>query len=390
MNRAILKVISFVVVSVTSFAWAQQEQRLQYKFAAKAGEIVGNNRRPPSPRLSSDPPKGVELPKFEGEGQVFTKWPTPMAKNGFLWIALDRSQTDGPLDRLFIDSNGNGHLDDEVAVKPNRIEESYLYFGPVEVILQGEDGPIAYHFNFEGLKSSPLITLSSGGWYEGEITAGSEKVFCTLIDFTVNGTFNDMSPNAWQCDRIRIGKKGEGDMLPVSEHIQIDGKVYRSEIAQSGGCIKLTTVGDVKYGSVKLPDEITEVATESVNGLFIVSQKDGVNKLPIGKHRIIHWIIEREDEKGVGWALKGNMPNDADIFEVSEGIQTVLSVGEPVISNLIITRKSNDEYSFDEDTKGPLGESLELTRNGVRSPAPKLHIKNQDGSYDRTFTFEYG
>lgn len=369
---------------------AQDEQWLQYHFSARAGEIVGNRRRPPSPKLTHDPPDGVELPEFKGEGQVFTRWSTPMARDGFLWIALDRSQTDGPLDCLFIDSNGNGHLDDETAVKPNRADRDYLYFGPVKVIFQDEEGPITYHFNFEGFKASPLITLSSGGWYEGEITVGSKKVPCTLVDYTVNGTFNDTSPNSWQCDRIRIGKKGEGDLIPVGEYIKIDGKLHRLEIARNGAYIKLTTADDVKHGSIRVPDEITEVTMNGENGLFTVRPKDGMGKLPVGKYRIGHWIIERIDEKGIAWVLKGNLPSDSAIFEVREGVQTGLSVGEPIISSLRTNKKSNYECTFYQETKGRQGESMKLTRNGDRPRAPKLHIKSQDGTYDRTLAFEYG
>ena len=35
-------------------------------------------------------------------------------------------------------------------------------------------------------------------------------------------------------------------------------------------------------------------------------------------------------------------------------------------------------------------ERIELTRNGSQPRAPKLHIKSKDGSYDRSFNFEYG
>jgi len=53
-------------------------------------------------------------------------------------------------------------------------------------------------------------------------------------------------------------------------------------------------------------------------------------------------------------------------------------------------RKSGSGYSFSQNLLGQLGERIELTRNGAQPPAPKLHVKNKDGTYDRTFSFEYG
>ena len=76
-------------------------------------------------------------------------------------------------------------------------------------------------------------------------------------------------------------------------------------------------------------------------------------------------------------------------FEIVGDKETELSIGEPIISTLKAT-KSGSGYSFSQNLQGRLGERIELTRNGAQPPAPKLHIKSEDGSYDRIFSFEYG
>jgi len=69
--------------------------------------------------------------------------------------------------------------------------------------------------------------------------------------------------------------------------------------------------------------------------------------------------------------------------------QTKLDLGEPIIAS-VDARKSGSIYSFNQIIKGRLNEHIEMTRNGARPRAPKLNIKNKDGTYDRTFSFEYG
>ena len=99
----------FVLVSQVS---AQDEQWLQYHSSREATQILdqtGSKRLD----LNTSQPDGLKLPQFKGQDQFFAKWHTPMVKDGFLWIALDRTHKQGPYDLLYIDSNGNGALDDE-------------------------------------------------------------------------------------------------------------------------------------------------------------------------------------------------------------------------------------------------------------------------------------
>jgi len=370
---------------------AQQEQWLQYHSSREAGQILGEVGSP-ALELSPEKPTGVKLPQFKGKTQLFTKWPTPMVKSGWLWIALDRTHEQGPYDLLYIDSNGNGSLDDETAVTVYRIDQRSAYFGPVKVIFQVEDGPVTYHLNFSSYQygtADNRLYISSGGWYEGDITVGGEKKHCILFDYNVNGAFNDKSANAADCDRIRISKQGVQDTLFTGNYIKIEETIYQPEIARDGACIKLTKAENVKFGSVRLAESITQFSANGENGLFILKPEKGIASLPIGKYRVYDWAVERKDEKGSNWKLEGTGLGEKNIFDITEGKEAVLSIGEPIVATLDASEREGT-HSFRHSMKGRAGENIVLTRNGAQPQAPKVRISSEDGTYDRTFSFQYG
>jgi hypothetical protein len=378
----------FILVSQVA---AQQEQWLQYHSSREAGQILGEAGSQRM-QLSSEQPADVKLPQFKGKSQLFAKWNSPMVKSGFLWVALDRTHEQGPYDLLYIDSNCNGALDDETAESAYRMDQRGAYFGPVKVIFEIEDGPVTYHLNFNFYQYSTgdnRLYASSGGWYEGDITVGAEKKHCVLFDYNANGTFNDKSANAGDCDRIRISKQGGQETLFTGNYIVIDETLYRPEIARDGACIKLSKAEDVKFGSVRLPESITQLSANGENGLFILKPEKGTASLPVGTYNVYDWAIERQDDNGTNWRLKGSGLGESNVFEVAEDKPAVLTVGEPIITTLDSSEREGT-HSFQHSMRGRFGERIELTRNGAQPQAPKVRIKNEDGTYDRTYSFQYG
>lgn len=370
---------------------AQQEQWLQYHSSREAGQILGEVGSQ-TMHLSTEKPAGVKLPQFKGQDQLFAKWPTPMVKGGWLWVALDRTHKQGPYDLLYIDSNGNGSLDDETAVAAYRTDQRRAYFGPVKVIFEVEDGPVTYHLNYRYYQygtGDNRLYASSGGWYEGSITVGGQKKHCVLFDYNVNGAFNDKSANAADCDRIRIGKQGGQDTLFTGNYIKIEETIYQPEIARDGACIKLTKAENVIFGNVRLAESITQISANGENGLFILKPEKGVATLPVGKYRVYNWAVERQDEKGTNWKLEGSGLSEKNVFDITENKQIELSIGEPIVGTLDASEREGT-HSFRHSMKGRAGERIVLTRNGAQPQAPKVHIKNADGAYDRTYSFQYG
>ena len=386
--QLIMGIVLFLLVSQLP---AQHEQWLQYHSSREASQIFGNAGFNMI-ELSTQQPTGVKLPQFKGQKQLFAKWHTPMVKDGYLWIALDQMHEQGPYDLLYIDSNANGSLEDETAVTPYRTDQRRAYFGPVKVIFEVEDGPVTYHLNFRSYQygtSDNRLYASSGGWYEGDITVGAQKKHCLLFDNNANGAFNDKSVNAGECDRIRIGKQGGQDTLFTGNYIKIDEMLYRPKIARDGAYIKLTKAENVSFGSVCLPESLTEFSANGENGLFILKPEKGVASLPVGKYFVYEWAVERQDDKGTDWKLEGSGPGEKNHFDITEGKQTLLSIGEPIVAALDASEREGT-HSFRHSMKGRAGERIELTRNGAQPQAPKVHIKSADGTYDRTYSFQYG
>jgi len=146
---------------------------------------------------------------------------------------------------------------------------------------------------------------------------------------------------------------------------------------------------DVVYGSVSLPETISQFAADGENGIVDIKPDKGIGQLPVGEYTTRLWMTEREDDQGNTWALTGQSFGDQSLFEVNDSNQIKLDIGEPIIAT-VDARKSGSNYSFNQIIKGRLEENIELTRNGARPRAPKLNIKNSDGTYNRTFSFEYG
>lgn len=392
-NRTcILLAVGISLLVLTSTAGAQDEQWLQYHSEREAQHIVGNVASPNMDFVAGKPP-GVKLPTtFKAQEQLFTTWPSPMAVSGRLWIALDRTNERGTWDRLFIDSNGNGHLDDETAVAAYRTEGTSAYFGPVRVVFQTEDGPVTYHLNFRywryGKRSMGLHAYSAG-WYEGDVIVAGAKKHVMLIDHNVNGTFDDKSTYPDRCDRIRIGRSDTREARFVGNYVEVDGAFYRPEIARDGAYVKLTKAENMCFGNVRLPESITEFSAGGENGLFTRKPENGVASLPVGKYGIEQWAMERKDDKGAQWKLKSTQLFNRGVFDVTVNKEAKLSIGEPIVCTLDVQEKDS-VFSFTQSMKGKLGERIEITRNGVRPRAAKLHIKSEDGRYDQSFTFQYG
>ena len=384
-NYILLAVGISLLVLATS-APAQDEQWLQYHSEREVYQIIGG--RSTSREVTSDKPDNVKLPEFKTKQQFFIEWETPMVKSGRLWIALDRTSEQGQWDRLFIDSNGNGHLDDEEAVKAYRTEQYYTFFGPVKIVFEGEDGPISYHLNFRFFdynEQNRRLYIYQGGWYEGEITVAGEKKNCVLVDYNVNGTFNDKSLQSSESDRIRIGKKGSEDTRFTGNYIEVDDVLYRTEIARDGAFVKLAKAEDVKFGNIKLPETITVFSAGGENGLFTRELKNGVVSLPVGKYRIDHWEIDRKDDKGKNWAIRGSNFSSRGDFEVTEETETALEIGEPVKTSLQATLRGTN-YEFEKSVQGSLGEYVSVTSGGtdVRN-LWKMSAKNEDGTFAKTY-----
>lgn len=371
-------------------AGAQGEQWLQYRSAREAATIVGSLSTV-ALSVSETAPEGVELPEFAGDGPLFARWTTPMVPGGGLWLALDRTNASGLPNSLYVDSNGDGRLSDETATTAYRMDQYYTYFGPVKVVFQVADGPVTYHLNLRFYSSGQTKRLyaSAGGWYEGDLTIDGTTHHCVLLDYNANGTFNDRSADPSRSDRIAVGPGATSEPVFVGKYLDVAGALYEPQIARDGAFVKLAKAQNVAYGTVQVPECISGLSVGGENGQFIRSPENGTIELPTGAYRITAWTIDRQDDNGAKWSLRGYGASGASPFDVAQGAETAVEIGEPVTALLAATGKDGT-YSFSQSLRGRQGESISLMRNGAQPQAPRLNIRSKDGTYDRTFSFSYG
>ena len=364
-------------------AFGQPEQWLEYH--------TGSDARAYHPmKLTTNPPSGVALPKLNAP-PFFARWMTPMDPSGGRWLCLDRTRKTGPYDRLYIDSNGNGRLDDKTPV-PARLDSYMAYFPPAPVTFKGEDGPITYHLMFRFYQfenSPPQLLASAAGWYEGMVNFDGVKKRIQLIDGNVNGTFNDVASDPYDSDRVQV----EGDQTSerfLGRMLEVDGKFFRIEAARDGAFVKVQKAENVTLGQARVPENISEFVAFGENGHFTRKPADGQFTLPVGHYRIIHWTINRKDDKGAAWTMSGyGFPETAG-FEVAADKTATLEIGEPAQALLTANEGANRQIQFSLKFEGRQKESIEILREGQRPGGPKLMLANAQGTVCSTNTFEFG
>jgi hypothetical protein len=365
--------------------FAQTEQWLEYH--SGVSEARGYRWL----ELTTNAPPGIALPKLHAAPR-FARWTTPMDPSGGRWLCLDRTGKSGLYDRLFLDVNGSGRLDDKAAVEAPRSSENVVETGPVRITFKGEDGPVAYHLTFRFYQfngDDERLLVQSAGWYAGMVKIGDRKRQVELIDGNVNGAFNDQGLNASECDRIRV-EGDKADQRYLGRLLEIDGQLYRFEAARDGAFVKLQKAEGIQVGQVRVPDTITEFTAIGPNGHFVRQPVKGEFALPAGKYRIHGWQINRRDDHGAAWSLSGYSFNELADFTVAAENPVTLDIGEPVRTALQAARTPSGEMTYSLRFQGKLGESIQMLRGNELPRGPRLTLASLAGAWRGTNSFEFG
>ena len=317
---------------VAGTAWAQSEQWLEY-------HTSNEGRGYSQVKLTTNPPPNVALPALNplNGTPYFAEWKTPMDPAGKRWICLDRTRKSGPYNRLFIDSNGNGRLDDETPVMA-RVDSNFGYFPANPLIFKGEDGPITYHLAFRFYQygnGQAQLLAQSAGWYEGTVNFDGVKKHLRLLDNNVNGTFNDIGSDPYRSDSVEVDGDKAGERY-LGRLLEVDGKYFTFEADRDGAFVTVQKA-DVTLGSVRMPTNITSFAAFGPNGYFVRQSAKGEFTLPVGQYRVVSWEIQRKDDKGANWELSAYNFPDTNHFEVTASQPVTLDIGEPVKAVLQFT-----------------------------------------------------
>ncbi len=342
-------------------------------------------------RPAKEAPDSDKIPETSQDKPIYVKWKTEMGEGGFRWIMLDKKHKYGLCDVLYIDSDGDGRLDDEQKHQGRQSNQYEVEFSQVPVYFKGEDGPITYHLNLRFSsynKQSTYMYAYAGCWYEGQVSIEGKETRCVLVDYNCNGTFDDKAED-FNSDRLLTGPEQQTHQSYIGNFLELEGKLYRLNVAQDGAFMELTPAPDVAYGTVTVPESITSFAVGGMNGMFERTVENGKVTLPVGQYRVYSWEIARKDKKGVQWKLQGSGFPQKSAFKVEKDVAGNLDIGEPIFSKLDASFR-RDAYYFNQKLIGKSGERISLTKAGRRVEPPKVHIRNKTGEYDRTFALEYG
>lgn len=385
-------------------AAGQQEQWLRYGTSAEPREQIGGTIGQ-RVGVSADPPKGVALPEGAGTSPLFVHWTPPAAGPEGVWVALYRSTKGGPYDVAYIDADLDGQLDDETPAKALQTHQQGDYeeskFGLLKVLLPGEDGPITYHLNLQYFRrrEDRKAYLQPGGWYEGPVSVGDRRLWCTLIDNNANARFDDTTADRRRCDYIRLAPRGDRSFQRYGEDtttrcvgrfVELDGELYRLTVAPDGAFVTLSPVEKAPpMGTVQLGKTVGAFSLLGPQGHFFRTTADGSAKVPAGEYVIHQWQISRRDKSGAQWRIKELGAIQEKPFRVEAGRVATVDLGEPILCK-VTARRVGQKYQINQSIRTRRGDRLDLKRNGTQPMAPTVRIVSADGTYDRSFRLEYG
>jgi hypothetical protein len=363
-------------------AFAQKEQWLEYRINPQGYSYKYLD-------LSTNRPPGVAIPQCSAI-PYFGKWKTPMDTNG-RWFCLDRTRKSGPYNRIYVDTTGNGRLDDKTPIDSKRIDSYSANFDPIKLLFKGEDGQVAYHLQLRSMKYSDdqvRLLLRSAGSYSGTVDVGGRKVGLELLDENVNGCFNDQGEELGNRDCYAIKGEKLGQRY-LGRMIELGTNFYRLEVSRDGAVVKVQKAENVVLGQVRVPQTISEINVIGDQGHFFRKPAKGEFSVPAGRYRVVDWKINRKDSKGASWTMEGSGFGKSTEFEVAAAQPATIAVGEPVRA-ILQPRESTGRVDFSIEFRGPQDERVSVEKGGQNPAPPKLLLTSADGVYRWTNSFEFG
>ncbi|MGC8990325.1 MAG: hypothetical protein ACP5MD_09410, partial [Verrucomicrobiia bacterium] len=218
-----------------------------------------------------------------------------------------------------------------------------------------------------------------------------------LVDSNANGAFDDIGWDTGDTDKLIVSpeKATEGDQTIdryLGRLVEVDGQLFKIEVARDGAFVKVEKARDVKFGTVNVPETISEFGAAGPTGHFTRKPSNGRFTLPAGNYQILSWTVERKDNKGATWQLVGDDFGANGRFALGADENIRFDIGEPVLSILDVTepKSAKDPISVGLKMQGRLGESVTVLRNKERPQPPKLGLASADGSYRKVSSFQFG
>jgi internalin A len=235
-----------------------------------------------------------------------------------------------------------------------------------------------------GLKQLRLLDISTNQVGDISAVAGLSE----LVDLRIqDNNVSDVSPVTKLANLKALHVYGNPAVIPKA--LLADNSVS-GVIVDSTQYAKSAKEDSAAIGRINLFGEVTDLLVSRNRCTIRVLTADGTGRLPVGKYRVTSWAIEKKDKEEVVWELTASVcSEELGVFEVTDAEAVKLDIGGPIVASLSATKNYYD-YTFSQKVAGKMGESITITRNGLQSGLPRLHIKNKAGTYDKTFHFRYG
>jgi hypothetical protein len=330
-----------VLLLAAPVVYAQSKFDLKYQPFTKDDNPIAGLGDQWLPSLEKKPAELKGVPKsLEGKAKFFQL--TAGNKTVFMAVQADPCE-------LYVDTDCDGDLSDEEALKATKGDDDMARFGVVSLkaadsklqfsvsarfarveILFKTDNPEASSFYEIG-----SIIVSPAGAYVGEIKPGKEAYKVYLVDTTFNGKPNDSYAPDKPCDHMAIDLDKDGtinqwtESMPLPSSTMFDGIIYKVTAAQDGSSISFEKTA-IETGSLqKAPETMMTVLSDA--GVFRLRAGDTSYKVPVGKYKITSFELYKLDNKGKYWTAGCIALNESENFEIRKGEKTILKIGMPLI-----------------------------------------------------------
>ena len=324
----------------------------------------------------------------------------PLGEGPQHFVAAFDAQANGRRGALYFDTDCDGDLAEEEALKPTR-SGSADTFGPIAVTLKREGATGLYHFYIRRWRqgSGDHWRLQPACYNVGAVTIGDKAYRMAVIDGTGNGLFNDFwsSSTGWP-DHAYVDWNGDGEFgrkesLNCTRRYVRDGQWYKVSFSADGTEVSFTPtefpMGTVTFGDFSLA---AQFVSDTGQGGFIASGQERI-EVPADDYSLLRMWVKRTDEAGLLWEASGSRSPGVE-FTVREGQETTLAVGIPFTASLQAPSpgpyKAGQTIRFAGRATGTDGKNYQFMRAGERQPAPTMVIRDKAGKQISSYAFQYG
>lgn len=306
------------------------------------------------------------------------------------------SKAGGPIDRAWIDWNGDKKFEASEQGKPSK--EVDKRFGNQSAVFtfpkppKGPYGPI--HAKLLVINGQ-MVTLEPTGWMEGVITLDGKPTKVAVIDSNCNGIYGDTGsngmPDCMVLDTAGTGLLSQSPLTQIVALMQLaDGKFWTPVIAKDGSRMSLaldtTPTGSVEFTGAQLQG----IGFNNAKGPVSTRSVAGKLTLPEGDYTLTNAQFSLKDDAGVQWMYMVSQYGGPKL-KISADATSTINVGGPLKLTLT-AQTAGVGYSFSLGAKDKSGADVQ----GVYGPkmerptAPQLTITDPEGKVVKTMAFAYG